>query len=67
MIYDNEHFKINFAAICVSFFGEVSGQIFGSYFDWVVCFVIVEFLEFFVQDTNMCFTRMAHISIISKN
>ena len=64
MIYDNEHFKINFVAICISFFRGVSGQIFGSYFHWVVCFVIVEFLEFFVQDTKMCCTRIAHISII---
>ena len=39
-----------------------SGQIFGSYFDWVVCFVIVEFLEFFVEDTNMCCTIITHFN-----
>ena len=30
-------------AMCISFFGEMSVKVFGSFFNWVVCFLIVEF------------------------
>lgn len=30
------------------FFGKVCVKVFGAFFNWVACFLIVEFLEFFI-------------------
>lgn len=39
------------------FFGQVSVQIFSPLFNWVVCFLIVEFLEVFVYFGYQSFVR----------
>ena len=52
MTYNVEHLICH---LCI--FGEVSVKVFGPFFNWVVCFLIVEYFEFFVYFGKQSFIR----------
>ena len=48
MISDVEHLFICLLALCV-LCGELSIQILCSFFNWIVCFIDVQFYKFFIN------------------